>query len=50
MDGAIISMTYSMRARGISASLAIVPVMTVAILVSGALSAMMLRAVQAGTN
>jgi uncharacterized integral membrane protein len=43
MDCAIISMTYFMRARGVPASLAIVPVMLAGLLISGALSVLMLR-------
>jgi hypothetical protein len=43
MDCAIISMTYSMRAHGVSASLAIVPVMVVGLVISAALSVEMLR-------
>jgi hypothetical protein len=43
MDCAIISMTYSMRAHGVSASLAIVPVLVVGLVISAALSVEMLR-------
>jgi hypothetical protein len=43
MDCAIISMTYSMRAHGVSASLAIVPVMVVGLVISAALSVELLR-------
>jgi len=46
MDCAIISMTYFMRARGVTASLGIVPVMIVGILISGALIIAMLRQVR----
>lgn len=43
MGCAIISMTVFMRARGVSASLAIVPPMTVSVAISGVLSIVMLR-------
>lgn len=49
MDAAIISMTYFMRARGVTASLGIVPVMVVGILISGALIVAMLRQVRSST-
>jgi hypothetical protein len=49
MDCAIISMTYFMRARGVAASLGIVPVMSVGILTSGALIIAMLRHVRPPT-
>lgn len=47
MDCAIISMTYFMRARGVSASLAVVPVMAAGLLISVVLSVLMLREVRA---
>lgn len=50
MDCAIISMTYFMRARGVSASLAVVPVMAAGLLISVVLSVVMLRAVRPNAN
>jgi hypothetical protein len=49
MDSAIISMTCFMRARGVTASLGIAPVMVVGILISGALIIAMLRPVRSST-
>jgi hypothetical protein len=45
MDCAIISMTYVMWGRGISASLAVVPMMAAGLVISVVLSVLMLRAV-----
>jgi hypothetical protein len=46
MDAAIISMTYFMRARGVSASLGVVPVMAAALVISVVLTVVMMRGVR----
>jgi hypothetical protein len=46
MDCAIISMTYFMRGRGISASLAVVPMMAAGLVISVVSSVLMLRDVR----
>jgi len=47
MSGAIVSMTFVMRARGVSSSLATVPIMGASILISATLLVVTLRSCDA---